>query len=771
MRTRTEAEIIKNWPEDYDTPFVTVLAVSYCHEKYLHTALDSILSQETNFPFEVIVHDDASPDGSPDIIKEYAERYPHIICPILENENQYSKGVQALMRVLKPYIRGRYIAYLECDDYWTDNNKLQNQVDFLEAHPAFLAVAHNCTVVDADGMPNGEQYPECMDEEYTPEHFFNDILSGQSGTLMMRDIFSQFPEDHPLIMNAPQGPFDRVVNLTLLQNGRVHCIQKSMSAYRHVTDSGHSFSATFRYDIRRDARFFLSFVTYCKRIGRIGDAIGMLRWFISYTEEYSRSGHLSRREKDSLLSFCNTSITSLTDRLLLRSHRCNCCGQLVRYDPVPIDQQEQALSDNDLFLPETLNPDAFLCPSCGSLDRDRLMIAALERMPLAEKENDCRILHIAPSPALSVWIRTRYTKAIYDTCVPDMSGDGFHADLRELSSLPDKTCDLVICSHVMEHVRDDRRAFREMKRILKDGGCILFLVPIDLMFSGIDEAFGQEDSVRRYSRECLLERLEEHFSVQTLGKDFFGEDCFSQLGLSDSSTLYVLTRPGHQAAFSESDISTENLSSGSFANLAVYIQHPGDNCYTEEKSLTKHIPLNRQYNCTVSISSFGEISKLRINPMQQPCILRQIAVTLLTAEGETVAAPIIQTNAYSLRDELFFDSNDPQLEFYIPQGMYQSIFFSCELISYDSGESKDLGDAFYAETRLFKSEADKLKLKEQLESLTEQLTVCSEQLAAAQHDFEVISNSTFWKITGPARATLDIIKNALRLCREHILRQ
>ena len=315
MKIRPESEIMKSWPKGYDVPLVTVLTISYCHEKYLRTALDSILSQETNFPFEVVVHDDASPDGSAAIIREYAEKYPHIIRPIIEDENQYSKGVQAIMRAVKSYIRGRYIAYLDCDDYWTDVHKLQEQVDYLEAHPAFLAVAHNCTIVDEDGVPTGEQYPECYDEEFTAGHFFNETLAGQLGTFIIRDIFTQAPDDHPLIVSSLPGPFDRVLNLTLLLNGRVHCIQKSMSAYRYVTGSGTSFSATYQYDIKREARFYLAFVDYCKEMGRIGDAIGMLRWFINFTENYTYDSPESHREAETLLESCRSSISSLVDQL------------------------------------------------------------------------------------------------------------------------------------------------------------------------------------------------------------------------------------------------------------------------------------------------------------------------------------------------------------------------------------------------------------------------------------------------------------------------
>jgi len=556
MRKRTEAEITKNWPADNDSPMVTVIAICYCHEKYLRTALDSILAQETDFPFEVVFHDDASPDGSADIIREYAEAYPRIIRPVLETENMFSKGPAAMLQAIKPYIRGKYIAFLECDDFWTDPHKLQEQADFLEEHPAYLAVSHNCTVVDAEGNPSGEQYPECKENEYTSAHFLRNILPGQFATLFVRDFFSKSTEDNLLIQSPPPGPFDRAFCLTLLSTGRIFCIQKSMSAYRHITSGGTSYSAAYRFDIARETRFYLLLALFCKRMGRTGEAIGLLRYFVHLLQEFIDRGAVSKEKAAPYLDRSWTSIWALTDLLTRRVRHCSCCGEPVLYLPLPFEEQERALSFSDLFLPETLNPDACLCPKCGSMDRERLLAAALERMGLRQKGQEYRVLQIAPSPALNRWLREQCPNVAYETCDLNTEGVDVHADLQGLSAVPDGRYDLILCSHVLEHVRDDRRALREMKRILKEDGCILLLVPVDLGFSGVDEAwglseeenqrrFGQGDRVRRYSREGLLERLSEQFAVQLLGKDCFGDDCFWQAGLSDSSTLYVLRKPGH----------------------------------------------------------------------------------------------------------------------------------------------------------------------------------------------------------------------------------
>lgn len=130
---------------------VSIVTLVYNHAPFLRQCLDGFLMQQCNFEFEVLVHDDASTDGSADIIREYEARYPDIIKPIYQTENQYSRGGLVNMRFNFPRARGRYIAMCEGDDYWTDPLKLQKQVDFLEQAPDFVLSFHNTGTVDENG--------------------------------------------------------------------------------------------------------------------------------------------------------------------------------------------------------------------------------------------------------------------------------------------------------------------------------------------------------------------------------------------------------------------------------------------------------------------------------------------------------------------------------------------------------------------------------------------------------------------------------------------
>ena len=112
-------------------PMVSVFCTAYNHEAYIRDALEGFVSQQTNFPFEVLIHDDASTDGTANIIREYAQKYPNIIRPVYQTQNQYSQKVPIIKTFLGPIAQGKYIAYCEGDDYWCDPLKLQRQVDFL----------------------------------------------------------------------------------------------------------------------------------------------------------------------------------------------------------------------------------------------------------------------------------------------------------------------------------------------------------------------------------------------------------------------------------------------------------------------------------------------------------------------------------------------------------------------------------------------------------------------------------------------------------------
>jgi glycosyltransferase involved in cell wall biosynthesis len=119
-------------------PLVSIICTTYNHEKYIAQALEGFLMQKTNFSFEIIVHDDASTDNTANILREYEARFPELIFPIYQIENQYSKqDINIWADITFPKARGEYIAICEGDDYWIDPLKLQKQLDFLEKNQEY----------------------------------------------------------------------------------------------------------------------------------------------------------------------------------------------------------------------------------------------------------------------------------------------------------------------------------------------------------------------------------------------------------------------------------------------------------------------------------------------------------------------------------------------------------------------------------------------------------------------------------------------------------
>lgn len=122
------------WPEG-TLPLVSTLTTAYNHEPYIRECIEGFLMQKTTFPVELIIHDDASTDKTADIIREYEAKYPNLIKPIYQIENQYSQKIDIYNEFLFPRAKKKYIALCEGDDYWIDPFKLQKQVDFMETNP------------------------------------------------------------------------------------------------------------------------------------------------------------------------------------------------------------------------------------------------------------------------------------------------------------------------------------------------------------------------------------------------------------------------------------------------------------------------------------------------------------------------------------------------------------------------------------------------------------------------------------------------------------
>lgn len=242
---------------------ISIYVSVYNHENYITRALDSILMQKTQYSYEVLVGEDCSTDNTRQILQDYEAAHPNRLTVFYRKENMYRQPVTNTMD-LKRRCRGKYIIALEGDDFWLDENKLERQVSFLEEHPDYIAVAHHCVVVGEDSTPNGEVYPECPSKRYTITKFFDRVMPGQLTTVLCRNYMLPNSIDTSLLTQG-LNPGDQLLYFALLCNGKIRCFQEVMSAYRHVTNHGFSYSATERYDYEKTTRWHVALREYaCK---------------------------------------------------------------------------------------------------------------------------------------------------------------------------------------------------------------------------------------------------------------------------------------------------------------------------------------------------------------------------------------------------------------------------------------------------------------------------------------------------------------------------
>ena len=214
-------------------PLVSIRCLVYNHEPYLRQCLDGFVMQQTSFPFEAIVHDDASTDGSAAIIREYAEKYPDIIKPIYETENQYRKHDGSLVRIMDAAMHpnSKYFALCEGDDYWTDPNKLQMQVDFLESHPEY-SMCCNCTKVYSEVKKSFSKSLPFLDKsgDLSPE----DVIL--KGGLFIATCSMLYRKSVKCI-NYPEyckkcHVGDYPLKIMCAMKGLIYCFPRFMSVYR-----------------------------------------------------------------------------------------------------------------------------------------------------------------------------------------------------------------------------------------------------------------------------------------------------------------------------------------------------------------------------------------------------------------------------------------------------------------------------------------------------------------------------------------------------------
>lgn len=256
---------------------LTILCITYNHASYIRKALDGYLMQKTDFKFEIIINDDASNDGTTDIIREYTNKYPEIIKPIFHEENQYSKGPNPAITYWVPNMNGKYIAVSEADDYWTDPNKLQIQVDFLDSHPDYIMCFHNAEVL-SDKEEDRHMYDHLESREYKGIEIY------KKWTIPTCSVVYRNELNIPLDVYKDVYFGDIFLFLNLSERGRIYCINKKMAVYRRA-EGGVSFSLNYQKACRLIKQYEFSAKYFCANVELVQYSMYCILvycWYIMY---------------------------------------------------------------------------------------------------------------------------------------------------------------------------------------------------------------------------------------------------------------------------------------------------------------------------------------------------------------------------------------------------------------------------------------------------------------------------------------------------------
>ncbi len=221
-------------------PLVSICCATYNHKKYIGECLKRIISQKTNFNFEVLINDDASSDGTQEIIREYENNYPSIIKPIYQLENQYSKKNLISKTFQFPRAEGKYIALCDGDDYWCDEYKLQKQVDFLESHPDYVLCYHPAKMIYED-----KSSPPVIigkSKYKNPQPYYNLIKCNNipaSSVVYRAEYLKSELKDYPTDIY----PGDWYTHITVSRHGKIGYLPDVMYVYRwHSQGISHTIS-------------------------------------------------------------------------------------------------------------------------------------------------------------------------------------------------------------------------------------------------------------------------------------------------------------------------------------------------------------------------------------------------------------------------------------------------------------------------------------------------------------------------------------------------
>ncbi len=478
-----------------ENPLVSVLLIVNNHTLCLRQLLNSILVQKTNFKYEIVVVDDTSHNAMRNILIEYKNLYADKFNLILKDESsEPSKNLyESLVEC-----QGNYIAVVEGDDYWSDEQKLQIQFEFMETHPKCSESFHAVTVIDSEGTTL--DYRVCP---YRKTSVMNVIELNKgyhipATSIMLRNVFKKY--NYRRYFEKAKFVGDSITHTIALRHGSIQYIDRNMCVYRYSLNADKSLSK--KLDVAKLEENILMYMVQKELV----------------TKEYKP---FIQSEIEKQMEYLQNIASLYKNTKNKKPHECIICGSPVsKFLPYKSNLTE------DLFFVNKYNCVGsdivnFACPHCYCTDRERHLFLYFHELKLWDEiTSSTRVLHLAPEEKIYLELIKRTPLYVCG----DLCPQNFRIrNMQELDAtkLPfeDNSFDFIVANHILEHIPNDISAMKEFFRVLAPNGKAILQTPysknLETTFEdssictpeGRFANFGQDDHVRVYAKNDFFNRL------------------------------------------------------------------------------------------------------------------------------------------------------------------------------------------------------------------------------------------------------------------------
>ena len=552
-------------------PFVSIIIPAYKSD-FFHDCLSSAIEQ-TYANFEVVICDDSLNNSIENIVNSFCNHKNfHKIVYIKNEKNIGSReNYKKVFRISK----GEYIKFLNDDDM-LEKTCIEKQIYYFQQYPNVVLVTSKRQRIEGSGkhLPDdiSTQTPSVFAENeegysYVDGFYMGDLVLtslvnfiGEPTTVMFPKKLIEKNEPTIFSLNGKDiwGNGDLAMWFNLLCQGDAIYINEPLSYFRiHSAQDQNNTSVIYRCTVHWYHLLVetpkMGFLKNKKNLYLATMQIGNLMDY--YSKE---KPDFSDEQKNNLANLAHDTI-KLKEELEKEFFHCPVCNSYIdEFIPLSNFYEEEQKKHGWIYKSddfETINTKQYTCPKCYCSDRERLYALYInKKIEELDKNKSYNFSEFAPSNSLGSFIKSK-NRFKYRTADLFMDNVDDKVDITEMDIYKNNSFDCFICSHVLEHVSDDRKALKELYRITKPDGWGICVVPINLKIDSTYEDatkttaierwqhFGQDDHVRVYSKNGFKERLQEAgFSVEEYGKDFFGEEVFIKNGISLKSVLYIVEK-------------------------------------------------------------------------------------------------------------------------------------------------------------------------------------------------------------------------------------